>query len=143
MTMANLSDIDRQLNALGGARPDLEDLVARYGEGDRSLVHVDDALRSLGAGVTLTGFAAPSPRGQDVRSSETSRSEPPAKVRMRDLLDQELDPKEFPQTVPPPPPDVGAEARPPDDEGFELLVGDDDILEVEDDDTQVTYEPES
>ena len=140
--MADLNDIDRELGTLGALRSDIADLVARYGQEDRSLAHVDDALRAVGAGVTLTGFAAPAVRAPDgARPLDAPRSEPPAKFRMRDLLDQELDPKEFPQTVPPPPP--GAEAQSSDDEGFELLVGDDDILEVEDDDTQVTYERES
>jgi hypothetical protein len=136
--MTDLREIDRQLDALGQVHADVADLVARYGERDRSLARADEALRELGAGVTVSGYAAPD-LGVAVGDAPPA-AEPPPRVRMRDLLDQELDPKEFPQTHPPPPP--GAEVEATEDEGFELLVGDDDIMEIEDDDTQVTYEPE-
>lgn len=151
--MTDLSDIDRELGALGAPRADIATLVARYGEQDRSLARIDDALRALGAGVTLTGVAAPQvPRTTTREQAARARPAEPtgpvvAKSKARNLLDEELDPSEFPQTVPPPPPDAEdtqpAQAREDaTEDGFELLVEDDDILEIEDDDTQVSYERE-
>lgn len=154
--MTNLSDIDRELGALGAPRADVANLVARYGEQDRSLARIDDALLALGAGVTLTGLPAPNVARAVPRTP--ARGEAPAvqahaptasavKSRARNLLDDELDPSEFPQTVPPAAPDAPA-AQPATaredatEDGFELLVEDDDILEIEDDDTQVSYERE-
>ena len=49
-----------------------------------------------------------------------------ARVRSKNLLDEALDPDEFPQTIPPPPPSDEPE------EGFELLVDDDEILDIDD-----------
>lgn len=152
--MTNLTDIDRELGNLGASRTDIASLVERYGEQDRSLARVDDALLALGAGVTLTGFAAPAvperrqgASERPARVQEERRSAPPAQARSRNLLDEELDPSEFPQTVPPPPPDAGGSEpatahEDATEDGFELLVEDDDILEIEDDDTQVSYERE-
>lgn len=151
--MTDLSDIDRELGALGAPRADIASLVTRYGEQDRSLARIDDALLALGAGVTLTGFAAPpvprtATRDQAARAQAAEpRGAVVAKSRARNLLDEELDPSEFPQTVPPPPPDAtdaqpAAEREDATEDGFELLVEDDDILEIEDDDTQVSYERE-
>lgn len=134
--MADLGEIDRALRDLGAARGDVEQLVARYGPKDRSLANVDEALRALGAGVTLVGVGAPSasPRAQtDPQPAASPRA------RMRSLLDEELDPSEFPQTIPPPAPaaeEPEAARGDQTEDGFELLVDDEDILEIEDDDLQ-------
>jgi hypothetical protein len=136
-------------------RIDLAEVVSRYGEGDRSLARIDEALRALGAGVTLAGVAAPviervrrsSAPAPTIAKAESRPAPAPApapaaRARTRNQLDEELDPNEFPQTVPPPAPDADARAADATEEGFELLVEDDDLLlEEDDDDTQVTPEP--
>jgi hypothetical protein len=67
-------------------------------------------------------------------------SQPPHQTDISQLLEAELDPSEFPQT-PMSPPSLPAAAKPRapsqpdlDEEGFELLVDDDDILEIVEDD---------
>lgn len=49
--MTELADIDRQLDELGPVPEDLAELLARYGEDDRSEQHLDSLLSSLGQGV--------------------------------------------------------------------------------------------
>jgi hypothetical protein len=56
--MTELADIDRQLDELGPVPEDLGELLARYGEDDRSGQHLDSLLSSLGQGVEEPAVAA-------------------------------------------------------------------------------------
>lgn len=49
--MAALTDIDRELDALGAPPPGIALLLARYGEADHALARTDAALDALGRGV--------------------------------------------------------------------------------------------
>jgi hypothetical protein len=130
--MTDLAHIDRALSEIGVAPANVGDLVTRYGERDRSLARVDDVLRALGAGVT----PIESPKPTATRSVPAPAASPSSRPR-RNLLDEELDPNEFPQTVPPPAPVAEPTLAAREDateDGFELLVEDEDILEIDDDD---------
>lgn len=75
-----------------------------------------------------------------------SEAPPERRSSMKELLRQDLDPADFPQTSHPPPPPAGspeaqavaaADAELADEDDFELLVDDADIIEIEDDELEL------
>ncbi|MDH5676600.1 MAG: hypothetical protein OEZ06_31070 [Myxococcales bacterium] len=79
--MADLAEIDRQLDALGAVPGNIEELVARYGEADLSAQRIDGLLDDLAAGVKVAlpspaPARAPGAPGMPARS-RTGRVAPP------------------------------------------------------------------
>lgn len=96
---SSLAEIDDQLSELGDVPEDVDAMVARYGDGDRSLSHVDALLADLESGVQLAAVpamavahAAPAQDPQaEAPSDESDVDEPQSAASASDSNDWDPD----------------------------------------------------
>jgi hypothetical protein len=128
--MPDFSEIDRQLDALGRVPEDVAGLLARNLGENRSPAALDQLLAALGSA------PAPEARVPNLEAlSDFPPSQPPAS---ESNLPQASDTQEFPRppSTPVPAAGVASDAASSDDDDFEMLIEDEEILEIQEDDVE-------
>jgi hypothetical protein len=129
--MPDMTEIDRQLDALGRVPDDIQGLLARNLGGNRSPAALDRMLHELGGSFTTASYPpparTPTPVPAPVASATHGTQEFPFGINaptqsiVEALTNEDAD---------------DAEIQTSEDDDFEMLIEDEEILEIQEDDVE-------